>query len=259
MRLSRSGLSDFALPRAPSPDRVAFLRAQPFAHRGLHGAGAVENSLSAFRAAVAVGHGIELDIQLAANDEPMVFHDDHLDRLTAETGAVSERTGRELAGIRLFGTEDTIPSLAEVLALVAGRVPLLIEIKSVGPNVNHVCLAVRRALEGYVGTAAVMSLDERVPAWFHEHAKRIPRGLVVSEPPVSKLIDRIRARVDVLRQLRRSRPDFVAYDLRDIQSPLVTRLRRRGIPVLAWTIRTPSEARLGLNHADEIIYERAAA
>lgn len=214
--------------------------------------------MSAFAAAVAVGHGIELDIQLAANGEPKVFHDERLERLTAEMGALAERTGRELSAIKLFGTNETIPSLGDVLALVAGRVPLLIEIKSAGPNINHVCLAVRRALEGYRGEAAVMSFDARVPAWFFEHARRIPRGLVVSEPNMPKRLERIRAQVALRRQLRQARPDFVAYDLRNIETPLVGRLRQRGLPVLAWTIRTPAEERLGLTCADEIIYERAA-
>jgi glycerophosphoryl diester phosphodiesterase len=256
MRLSLSALFNLALPSAPEPNRVAFLRAQPFAHRGLHGRGIIENTLSAFKEAVSVGHGIELDVQLAANGELMVFHDERLDRLSAETGFLAERTGLELSSIKLFGTDDTIPRLSEVLSLVAGRVPILIEIKTNSGNINHICLAVRRALEGYLGDAAIMSFDHRIPAWFYEHARRLPRGLVVSERAAVKLPDKLRAQAEVRLALHRAKPDFVAYDLRCLPSPIATGLRRRKLPVLAWTIRDAVQERAAFAAADEIIYER---
>jgi len=256
MRLSLSALFNLALPSAPDPSRIAFLRAQPFAHRGLHGRGAVENTLSAFAAAVAVGHGIELDVQLAANSDLMVFHDERLDRLTPETGLLAERTGLELSKIRLFGTDDTIPRLSEVLALVAGRVPLLIELKSNHGSINHICLAVRRALEGYRGDAAIMSFDAAIPAWFEEHARRIPRGLVISEGEAIKATDKLRRGAKLRLALHRAKPDFVAYDVRDLPSPLARALRTRKIPVLAWTVRDSEQERAAFKVADEIIYER---
>lgn len=256
MRLSLSALFNLALPSAPDPNRIAFLRAQPFAHRGLHGRGALENTLSAFAAAVAVGHGIELDVQLAANSDLMVFHDERLDRLTPETGLLADRTGLELSKIRLFGTEDTIPRLSEVLALVAGRVPILIELKSNRGNINHICLAVRRALEGYRGDAAIMSFDAAIPAWFGEHARRLPRGLILSEGETIKATDKMRARLKQRLALYRAKPDFVAFDLRDLPSPVSQALRMRKIPVLAWTVRDSEQERAAFKVADEIIYER---
>lgn len=256
MRLSLSALFNLALPSAPDPDRVAFLRAQPFAHRGLHGRGAAENTCSAFAAAIAAGHGIELDVQFVANGELMVFHDERLDRLTPETGLLADRTGLELSKIRLFGTDDTIPRLSEVLALVAGRVPLLIELKLHHGSVNHICLAVRRALEGYRGEAAIMSFDSAVPAWFNEHAQRIPRGLVVSEGEAIKTTERLRTQAKLRLALYRSKPDFVAYDLRNLPSPLARALRARKIPVLAWTVGNSAQEQEAFKAADEIIYER---
>jgi len=104
----------------------------PYAHRGLHGGGVPENSLAAFKKAVDSGHGIELDLQLSADGEVMVFHDYTLVRITGESGLLSERSAEELRSLRLSGTDEHIPTLREVLELVDGRVPLLVEINPPG-------------------------------------------------------------------------------------------------------------------------------
>ncbi len=252
----RSGLLNLARVTAPTPARVAFLKVQPFAHRGLHGEGVVENSRAAFAAAVAANHGIELDVQLAANGEPFVFHDATLDRLTAEHGKVSDLTGPQLAEIMLIGTDEPIPRLSEILALVDGRVPLLIEIKSNATSVNMICLGVRRALEGYRGSAAVMSFDPRVGAWFAEHAERIPRGLVMTEVQAEKRTDRIKAAAQVLLSLRAAKPDFIAYDIAFVTSAVPKALRAQGLPMLTWTVRTAADERTAFAYADEMIYEK---
>ena len=114
----------------PHAQRVAFLSAQPYAHRGLHGDGRIENSRAAFTAAIAAGHGIELDVQPAREGEAFVFHDPMLDRLTDSSGPFGLHSAHELDQIRLRGSHETIPRLSEILALVAGRVPVLIEIKA---------------------------------------------------------------------------------------------------------------------------------
>src|SRR5690606_7025509 len=114
--------------------------------------------------AIATGLGIECDVQKSRDGEAMVFHDWALDRLTGLSGAVGARTARELAAIDLSGGDgERIPSLRALLTLVAGQVPLLIEIKSKRERrPAPLCLAVRRALEGYAGRVAVMSFDPRV-------------------------------------------------------------------------------------------------
>ena len=239
---------------APAPDRVAFLKAQPFAHRGLHGVGIVENSRAAFRAAIALGHGIETDVQAARDGEAMVFHDVTLDRLTAETGAVATHTPVELERITLRGTAETIGQLPEILALVAGRVPILIEIKAKGKRVAPLCLSVRRALEGYRGEVAVMSFNPLVGAWFADHADRIVRGLVVSEEGKSGA----RGAVERWVSLARAKPDFLAYDVRDLPSRFAGAARARGIPVLTWTVRNAEAERRAFAYADEAIYEKPA-
>ena len=252
MRLSLSAPFEGLIAPAPPQERVAFLCRQPFAHRGLHGALSVENSRAAFRAAIAAGHGIELDVQGASGGEAFVFHDDELDRLTGERGRLDIRAARALDAIALAGTDETIPRLDEILALVAGRVPVLIEVKRPQQRSVALCLAVRRALEGYRGEAAVMSFDPRIPAWFREHSARTVRGLVMSEHGRSGL----RREAERLASVWHARPDFIAHDVRDLPTPFTVRCRTRHLPVLTWTVRDAASEAIALAHADESIYER---
>lgn len=239
---------------APPPEerRVAFLKTHPYAHRGLHGAEVVENSRAAFSAAIAAGDGIELDVQGSADGEVFVFHDATLDRLTAETGDFAARPGAALADITLSGTSETLPRLSEILSLVAGRAAILIEVKAPGALVGTLCLAVRRALEGYRGPVAVMSFNPAVGRWFHDHAPRIVRGLVVTEEKDRGLTGRAKRHLS----LWHARPDFLAYDIRDLPSRFAVQQRRRGLPVLTWTVRSDDQRNTAMQHADQIIYEK---
>lgn len=254
MRSSPFVLPDRLLAPPPAAKRIAFLSAQPFAHRGLHGSGRVENSRAAFAAAIAAGHGIECDVQVSRDGEIFVFHDYELDRLTASSGAVAQKSATQLDSILLAGTGETLPRLAEMLALVAGRVPLLIEIKTKDRHVGGLCLAVRRALEGYRGAVAVMSFNPQVGRWFAQHAPKILRGLVVTEEGKRGL----RGRFERHLALWRARPDFLAYDIRDLPSRFAAAQRARGLPVLTWTVRSAAAEATALVHADQIIYEKPA-
>lgn len=234
----------------PAADRVAFLRRTVFAHRGLHGPWAPENSRAAVDAAIAIGHGVEIDVRLSRDGEAFVFHDATLERMTAATGEVEQRSASELATIRLRDSHETIPRLTDLLARVRGRVPVLIEIKPPAAHVEALSLAVRRALEGYRGAAAVMSFDVRAIAWFRGNAPRILRGLVVSEQE---------ARMSPIRRLRALRAtgaQFAAFDVRDLPSATAARWRRQGRLILAWTIRDAGAEDLARIHADQLIYER---
>lgn len=259
MRLSLFGPLDDLISPAPERDRVAFLRARPFAHRGLHGPGIIENSRAAFSAAIAGGYGIELDVQASREGEAFVFHDDHLERLAHGAGRLGGMRGVDLEKIRLKGCDETIPRLSEVLDLVAGRAPILIEIKLDTGPVGVLCLAVRRALEGYNGPVAVMSFHPDVGRWFHEHAARIVRGMVITEQDASALPDRGRQAVARRLGLWRAKPDFLAYDVRDFPSRFAAAQRKRGLPVLTWTVRTPEQEAVAARHADEIIFEKPLA
>jgi glycerophosphoryl diester phosphodiesterase len=238
----------------PAPDRprVAWISAHVFAHRGLHGAGVPENSTGAFTAAIARGLGIECDIQRSCDGQAMVFHDWELDRLTCASGPVAQRSAAELGQLTLAGSADPIPTLRQLLDQAAGRVPLLIEIKSrreieVGP----VCGAVRRALEGYRGPHAVMSFDPRVGRWFAANAPQSVRGLVITEERDRGLAGACKRHL----ALWQARPDFLAYDIRDLPSRFATTQRRRGLPVASWTVRSSTQRLLASDHADATIAE----
>jgi glycerophosphoryl diester phosphodiesterase len=256
MPLSLFGLADPFITPAPAPERVAFLRGQAYAHRGLHGGGIVENSRAAFAAAIAGGHGIELDVQATRDGEAFVFHDADLSRLTDATGLLSEKSGPEIAAITLKGTNETIPRLSEILTLVGGRVPILIEVKTERVSVGFQCLTIRRALEGYRGNVGVMSFNPEVGRWFNDHAARIPRGLVITEQGAKALPDRGRQALKRRLSLWRAKPDFLAYDVRDFPSRFANAQRKRGLPVLTWTVRTAQQEQTASKHADEIIFER---
>jgi glycerophosphoryl diester phosphodiesterase len=227
---------DRRLAPAPDPARVAGLRGQVYAHRGRHGDGRVENSPSAFAAALQAGLGIECDVQISADGRAIVFHDAELDRLTDASGPVAGRSARQLADLALRGSADRIPSLPDLLAQVGGRVPLLIEVKArSGRPVAPLCRAVRDALERYRGLHAVMSFDPNVSKWFADHASGTLRGLVVTEANARGLRGSLRRHL----ALWRARPDFLAYDIRDLPSAFAAAQRARGLPVLTWTVSTP--------------------
>ena len=250
MRLSPFAPIDRWQAPAPDPGKIAWLGKHDYAHRGLHGAGRPENSPGAFAVAIERGMGIECDIQRSSDGQAVVFHDWELDRLTAESGPVSRRC----AAIRLGGSEDTVPTLRQLLDQVAGRVPILIEVKSRKDHrIAGLCLAVRRALEGYRGPHAVMSFDPRVSRWFARHSPFTVRGLVVTEENDRALAGRIRRHL----ALWHARPDFLAYDVRDLPSRFAAAQRRRGLPVLTWTVRSAELRARAAEHADAPIAEGA--
>jgi glycerophosphoryl diester phosphodiesterase len=240
-----------------SPSRQAELQRlgeRPFAHRGLHGPGVVENSLSAVTAAVERGFGVEIDVQLSLDRQAMVFHDDQLDRLTGEQGSVAERRADALAGLRLAGSGDTIPSLGHALEAIGGRAPLLIEVKSPQRSVAPLCEAVRQAVERYSGPVGIMSFNPEVGAWFARRAPNVLRGLVVTKQGKSGF----RGRIERIFSLWRCRADFLAYDIRDLPSAFAGAARARGIPVYTWTVRSEDDRARAAEQADQIIFEAPA-
>jgi glycerophosphoryl diester phosphodiesterase len=231
------------------------LGAVPFAHRGLHGGGRVENSNGAFSAAAEAGYGIELDVQLSADLWPMAFHDDRLDRLTNKTGPVAALTATELRSIRLYTSNEVMPTLGEALQIVAARVPVLIELKAPDRHVARLCEAVEGALDGYPGPVGLMSFNPEVGAWFERRAPGRLRGLVVSERGKKGLRGRLERRL----ALWRSRADFLACDVRDLPSRFASAARSRGRPVYTWTVRSEADRARAEASADQIIFEMPPA
>ncbi len=241
---------------APRPDRVAWLGEWGYAHRGLHGAGVPENSPAAFAGAIARGMGIECDIRRSLDGQAMVFHDATLERVTGESGPVNQRSAEQLGQIVLAGGSDTIPTLRQVLDQIAGQVPVLIEIKSQQGShgrVSALCLAVRRVLEGYQGLHAIMSFDPRIVRWFADHSPLTVRGLVVTEEDDKALPGMIRRRLS----LWHARPEFLAYDIRDLPSRFAAAQRKRGLPVTTWTVKSAEQRERASAHADAPIAEGA--
>lgn len=234
----------------------------PLAHRGLHSPGVPENSLAAAEAAIAAGYGIELDIQPARGGVPVVFHDDDLRRLTGTEGRI---TDADPGSLRLLGTDQTVPTLRQFLDLVAGRAPLLIEIKdqdgALGPDIGTLHLRVAEVLAGYAGPVAVMSFNPHVIAAFHAVAPDIPVGLTTcayDEDWPAMPADRIRD-LAMIADFDRSGACFISHDKADLGNPRVDALKAQGVPVLCWTIRSPEQEAVARRVADNITFEGYAA
>ncbi|MBS0564623.1 MAG: phosphodiesterase [Proteobacteria bacterium] len=247
----------------PVPLPAAFLDA-PVAHRALHdrGAGRPENSRAAVRAAVAAGYGIEIDVQPAADGVPMVFHDYDLRRLTGQPGRVRGRTAAELGALRLAGGDDGIPTLAEILELVAGRVPLLIEIKdqdgAMGPAVGELERAVAATLAGYSGPVALMSFNPHSVAAIARAAPHLPRGLITSAyRPIDwpLLPAAVRDRLRDIPDLHATGASFVSHEAADLGRPLVAALKADGVRILCWTIRSPQAEAEARRVAENVTFE----
>lgn len=239
-----------------------WLTARPIAHRGLHDSrlGRVENTLAAARAAIAGGFGIECDVQLTRDGEAVVFHDATLDRLLEASGAVGERSLAELRGPRFRASSERIPTLAELLALLAGEVPLICEIKS---HFNgDVRLADRAAAVAadYAGPLAFKSFDPDVIA--HLRARDVSRPLgIVAEASYEgeywrELTAEQKQTCAAFLHYPRTRPDFLSWRVDDLPHPTPALLRAlRAVPVMVWTVRTPEQKRSAKLWADQIVFE----
>jgi len=253
-------LSDPALLDTPYGD-PRWLRTVPVAHRGLHDkpAGLIENSLPAFEAAIAAGYAFELDVVLSADGEAMVFHDSVLDRLTARRGPVDHLRAEQLSALPLTGGHGaTIPTLAEVLRLTAGCAPILIELKSLGRAVGPMETRVAHLLSGYRGPVAVQSFNPRAMAWFARHAPHIPRGqlsMAYGAESAGRLSPLARYALKRLWLNRSSKPHFIGYRAEDLPQAAVTKLRARGLPVLAWTVTSQEDETRLRPHIDNVIFE----
>ena len=245
----------------------AFLGA-PIAHRAYHdaAAGRPENSRAAARAAVSAGYGIEIDVQLSADGCAMVFHDYDLGRLTGETGPVRGRRAAELGQIGLTGGAEGIPLLEEILDVVGGAVPVLVEIKdqdgAMGPGIGSLESAVSGALADYRGDVAVMSFNPHTVAEMRRLAPDVPRGLVTSAYRAKDwplLPESVRARLRGIPDADATSAAFVSHEATDLDSAHVARLRATGRAVLCWTIRSPEAEATARRIAQNVTFEGYAA
>ncbi|TCM83571.1 glycerophosphodiester phosphodiesterase family protein [Rhodovulum steppense] len=240
----------------------------PIAHRAFHdrAAGRPENSMEAVRAALAVGYGIEIDIQPSSDGAAMVFHDYDLKRLTGGTGPICQRSRAELHDFPLLGGHCAIPTLDEVLDEVAGRVPVLIEIKdqdgAMGREVGALERAVARAVAGYDGPVAVMSFNPHSVAALAEAAPDIPRGITTcayARPNWSGLPGPVRELLRGIPDYHRVGACFISHRWSDLARSRVAELRDQGAAILCWTIRSPRDEAIARAIAQNVTFEGYAA
>jgi glycerophosphoryl diester phosphodiesterase len=237
-----------------------WLTARPFAHRGLHdaAAGAIENTASAFRAAVDAGYGIECDLQISADGEAMVHHDDTLGRLTEGSGRLDAMTAAELRRVAFKATADRMIALGELCEFVAGRTPLVIELKGRFDGDRRLAARVGKVLAGYRGPAAAMSFDAAQIAALRAIAPAAPRGLVADSGRHRHDGSTATAkhRLVALGHALRAHPQFIAYSVTDLPAALPMMARKLlGLPLLAWTVRSPEQRQTAQRYADQMIFE----
>ncbi|TVR06529.1 MAG: glycerophosphodiester phosphodiesterase [Spirochaetaceae bacterium] len=229
-----------------------------FAHRGLHTPDGTipENSLPAFAAACEAGYGIELDVQLSADGQVVVFHDDDLVRVCNDPRAVADLSTDALSRLRLFDTAERIPLLSEVLALVGGRVPLIVELKD-GPRNDVLCTETARLLDRYIGPYCIESFHPGIVRWFRRNRSGVVRGQLSAG---SSTFDKQRAPVRfLLVQLLTNvatRPHFVAFRHQDGVGRLRLRLvRLLGGALVGWTVKETDDRERCLRFFDVLIFE----
>jgi len=242
----------------------AGFRTIPLAHRGLQDSakGRPENSLSAIRAAIKCGYGIEIDVQLTVDKQAVVFHDYDLGRLTRHGGAVRQRSAADLGAMTLVGSSESIPTLTEVLTVVAAQTPLLIEIKdqdgAMGPNTGDLERAVANALHGYAGPVAVMSFNTHSVALMAKFAPKLARGLTTGALRSRKWQLIPAATRDRMRPI----PDydavgasFISHQIIDLNRSRVAELKAQGATILCWTVKGIRTERTVRRIADNITFE----
>ena len=225
------------------PD-IRKLRPWAYAHRGLHDAARPENSMSAFRAALAQGYGIELDVHLMKDGQLAVIHDSTLMRTTGKEGRIEELDSQDLWNYRLEGTSEIIPTFGEVLDLFEGKAPMIVELKCVDNNYKALCEAACRYLDNYKGLYCVESFDPRCVYWFRKNRPHVIRGQLAENAFKAKVKVPAILKLCLTAQIFNflTRPHFVAYKFQDrkrLSNTLIKKLW--GTTRVAWTLQTPEQ------------------
>ena len=244
------------------PNPPDWLICRPIAHRGLHGAttGAVENSLSAALGAIERDYAIECDVQLSADGEAMVFHDDDLGRLTAAAGPVAGLSARSLQSLRLRGTSEGLSTLPAFFERVAGRVPLICEVKSRFDGDARLAARVHELAKTYAGSLAIKSFDPAVVTHLRSLGCTRPLGIVTQatfrEPEWARLPHSLLHELANLLHFERTRPDFLSFRVDDLPNGVPFLCRQAlGLPVVTWTVRNPAQRQGAAPWADQIVFE----
>jgi glycerophosphoryl diester phosphodiesterase len=229
---------------------LSWLTARPLAHRGLHDMNNAvwENTLTAFARAADAGYAIECDVHLTSDGVPVVFHDDGLSRLTGTDGYVWQRTARELSALRVGGTGDHPPTLKEMLDLVDGRVPLVVELKGTPGRDAGLVERACALLHGYRGEVAIMSFDHWLIRDFAKYAPGIPGGLTAYGSD--------NALIEAHFSMLAHDLAFTSYAAGDLPNPFVSFVRERlKMPVITWTVHDQPAVDLTFKYADQMTFE----
>jgi len=239
-----------------NPSEIHWLQSTPIAHRGLHhnNSEVPENSLAAFEKAIQKGYVIELDVQLNADNEVVVFHDYGLKRMTGVDKKVIECTTEELSKMELMNSGQKIPLLKEVLEFVDGKVPLLIEIKNEG-KVGQLEKAVYEELKGYNGKYAVQSFNPYSLKWFRQNAPEVVRGQLSGGFKGENLAWYKKVLLKNLLLNFESKPAFIAYEISELPKDVVNKLSKEGIIVLGWTAKSQEDYDRALKYCHNVIFE----
>jgi glycerophosphoryl diester phosphodiesterase len=233
----------------------------PVAHRGLWSPdGAPENSLAAFQAACQAGYGVELDVQLSADGEAMVFHDDKLTRMTGAEGRLRDRTAAELSELRLKDTDERIPTLMETMALIGHRAMVHVELKTPFGEVGPLEQRVHDILIDHAGPICVIGFNPYSHAWFADRFPGVLRGLDSYDyKHAPHMNEEQRQAFARLEHVAIARPHFLALSIDMLPDERAAKHRADGMPVVAWTVRQPEQWQAIKDHCDNLIFEGFAA
>lgn len=240
-------------PLLPAPP--AWLTHVPLAHRGLHGDGVPENSLAAFAAAARAGVGVELDVHRSRDGVPVVVHDPEVTDARGQPRPVADMEAAQLAALRLAGTDEGVPRLADALAVLADA-PVMVELKNVTAAASLLEPAVAGLLARHPGPVCVASFNPRSLTWFRHHLPEVPRAQTAGLLAHVTMPSLLRWSLRTLRWLEAVQPAAVSYDLAGIDHSAVQAYRAAGGTVVAWTVSTPDELARARRYADNIVFER---
>lgn len=236
---------------------LSWLKETKLAHRGLHekDLSIPENSIAAFENAMSHGYGLELDLNILKDDTVIVFHDHHLKRMTGLDQYVSSSTYEDIKSLTLNDTDSHIPTFDELLRLVNGRVPLLIEIKPFG-DIDHFCSLVYNRLKAYQGTYAIFSFHPKVVKWFKRNAPEVIRGQIATKYHKSEAVNPfIGLLLGRLFFNRFTKPDFISYNVKHMPNKYLDKAKKRGVTIISYVARDQKTYDFVKKHYDNIVFE----
>lgn len=251
------GFYNFATAgEAISEDKISWIKETPIAHRGLHTKDIPENSLSAFENALKNNYAIELDVQFTKDKEVVVFHDENLKRMTNDTRNIEDVNYDELKNLRLGNTNEIIPTLEEVLELVDSKVAILIEIKDCKDYIE-LSEKTYEILKGYEGNYAIQSFNPFILEWYKNNASEVIRGQLsgtFTEGSESLNSFEKFALKNMLLNFK-SKPNYIGYELEGIPKSKLESLRKKGVPIIVWTVKNKEDMEKAYKYSDNITFE----